>query len=55
MRLAVDTEEDWEHAQTIYEALGPEALDWQRIAGLLEQQPALRTRMAALNRQPESV
>lgn len=55
VRLAVDSEEDWEHAQTIYEALGPEGLDWQRIAGLLEQQPALRTRMAALNRQPESV
>ncbi len=49
VRLAVESEEDWEHAQTIFEALGPEALDWQRIAGLLEQQPALRRRMAALN------
>jgi spore coat polysaccharide biosynthesis protein SpsF len=49
VRLAVESEEDWEHAQTIYEALGPEALDWQRIAGLLERQPALRSRMALLN------
>jgi spore coat polysaccharide biosynthesis protein SpsF len=55
VRLAIDTEEDWEHAQTIYEALGPEALDWQRIAGLLQQQPALRSRMATLNRQHENV
>jgi spore coat polysaccharide biosynthesis protein SpsF len=54
VRLAVESEEDWEHAQTIYEALGPDALDWQRIAGLLEQQPALRRRMAVLNRKPES-
>jgi spore coat polysaccharide biosynthesis protein SpsF len=50
VRLAIESEEDLEHAQTIYEALGSEALDWQRIAGLLEQQPALRSRMAVLNR-----
>lgn len=49
VRLKVDFEEDWEHALTIYEALGPE-LDWQRIADLLDQQPALRRRMASLNR-----
>lgn len=49
VRLAVESEEDWDHAQLIFEALGPEALDWQRIAGLLEQQPDLRSRMAALN------
>jgi spore coat polysaccharide biosynthesis protein SpsF len=53
VRLTVEFEEDWEHAQTIYEALGPDALDWQRIAGLLEQQPALRSRMAVLNRRQE--
>lgn len=52
VRLTVDSEEDWEHAQTIYEALGPDSLDWQRIAGLLQQQPALRSRMAVLNRRP---
>lgn len=50
VRLTVDLEEDWEHAETIYDALGPEALDYHRIALLLEQQPALRERMAELNR-----
>ena len=50
VRLIVDIEEDWDHALTIYEALGPDRLDWQRIAGLLDHQPALRSRMAALNR-----
>lgn len=49
-RLTVADEEDWEHAQTIYDALGPEGLDWRRIAGLLGRQPALRARMAVLNR-----
>jgi spore coat polysaccharide biosynthesis protein SpsF len=49
VRLTIDTDEDWEHAQMILEALGTEALDWQRIAGLLDQQPALRKRMASLN------
>jgi spore coat polysaccharide biosynthesis protein SpsF len=50
VRLTVDIEEDWDHALAIYEALGPERLDWQRIARLLDHQPALRSRMAALNR-----
>lgn len=50
VRLTVDIEEDWENTLTIFEALGPEELDWQRIAELLDHQPALRKRMAALNR-----
>ncbi|MBN2473492.1 MAG: NTP transferase domain-containing protein [Pirellulales bacterium] len=50
VRLLVDIEEDWEHTLTIFEALGTEAVDWQRIAGLLNHQPALRRRMATLNR-----
>lgn len=50
VRLTLDIEEDWDHALAIFEALGPEALDWQRIADLLDHQPALRRRMAALNR-----
>lgn len=50
VRLTVDLEEDWEHAQAIYEALGPEEFDWQRIAELLDGQPDLRSRMAVLNR-----
>jgi spore coat polysaccharide biosynthesis protein SpsF len=50
VRLAIESEEDWEHAQTIYDALGPDDLDWQGIAGLLDHHPALRQRMADLNR-----
>jgi spore coat polysaccharide biosynthesis protein SpsF len=50
LRLTIDSDEDWDHTLSIYEALGPEALDWQRIADLLDHQPALRSRMAALNR-----
>jgi spore coat polysaccharide biosynthesis protein SpsF len=50
VRLTVDIDEDWENALAIFEALGPEELDWQRIAHLLDHQPAMRKRMAALNR-----
>jgi spore coat polysaccharide biosynthesis protein SpsF (cytidylyltransferase family) len=50
MRLTIDGEEDWEHAQAIYEALASEEWDWQRIADLLAGQPAMRKRMALLNR-----
>jgi len=50
LRLTVRSEEDWEHAQIIFEALGSEELEWQRIAELLDQQPTLRQRMAVLNR-----
>lgn len=49
LRLAVHGEEDRDHAQIIFDALGPERLEWQRIAELLDQQPALRQRMALLN------
>jgi spore coat polysaccharide biosynthesis protein SpsF len=55
VRLTVDIEEDWDHILTIVDALGPERLDWQRIAGLLDHQPALRSRMAVLNRSHRSV
>ena len=51
LRLGIDVEEDWENIQLIVDALGPESLEWQRIAGLLEQHPAIRQRMAVLNRQ----
>jgi spore coat polysaccharide biosynthesis protein SpsF len=50
LRLKIDLEEDWEHAQVIYDALGAEEWDWRRVADLLDHQPALRKRMAALNR-----
>ncbi len=50
LRLKIDFEEDWEHAQVIFEALGSDEWDWQRMADLLDTQPALRERMAHLNR-----
>lgn len=49
VRLKVDLEEDWEHAQVIFETLDPEEFDWQRIAGLLDGQPAIRREMWMLN------
>jgi spore coat polysaccharide biosynthesis protein SpsF len=49
VRLAMEGEDDWEHTQDIFDALGPD-VDWQRIAGLLDHQPGLRSRMATLNR-----
>lgn len=49
MRLRVDSEEDLANAQAIVDALGPDRLEWHRIADLLEGQPALRQRMATLN------
>jgi spore coat polysaccharide biosynthesis protein SpsF len=49
VRLRVDVEEDFDHAVAIFEALGHE-LDYQRIANLLHHQPAIRSRMAAINR-----
>ncbi|HEX5102465.1 MAG TPA: NTP transferase domain-containing protein [Pirellulaceae bacterium] len=50
LRLAIHDEEDWEHVQLILDALGPESLDWQYIASLLDRQPMLRARMADRNR-----
>jgi len=49
VRLKVDVEADWEHAQVIFETLGPDEFDWQQIAGLLDTQPAIRKQMLALN------
>ena len=50
LRLSLKSQQDWEHAEQVVEALGVDELDWHRIAQLLEQQPALRERMADLNR-----
>jgi spore coat polysaccharide biosynthesis protein SpsF len=50
VRLTLEDDEDWDHALAIYDALGPEAFEWQRIARFLNHQPAMRQRMAALNR-----
>lgn len=49
VRLKVDVEEDFEHAQVIFETLGTDEFDWQQIAGLLDAQPTIRQRMLALN------
>ncbi len=49
LRLTIVSEEDWENTQAIYEALGPERMDWRRVADLLDNHPALRRRMAVLN------
>ena len=48
-RLAISSQDDWEHMDVIMDALGQDDLDWRRISQLLEQQPAIRDRMAALN------
>lgn len=50
LRLTLDVQEDWEHAEAIFDALGHDGMDWRRIAGLLSHQPALLERMAGLNR-----
>jgi spore coat polysaccharide biosynthesis protein SpsF len=50
LRLAIHDEEDWEELQLILDALGPESLDWQFIAALLDRQPTMRARMATRNR-----
>lgn len=52
VRLALDVEEDWEHAEQIFDALGHDTMEWQQLADLLKQQPRLRARMARLNYQP---
>ena len=37
----------------IAEALGEESLEWQSVAGLLDNQPAIRRQMARLNNTSE--
>ena len=51
LRLLIETEEDWEHVQLVFDALGPECLDWQYITNLLDRQPGIRERMAERNRE----
>ena len=55
LRLAIHDEEDWEEIQTIFDALGPESIDWQYIASLVDRQPTMRARMARRNRQSAEV
>ena len=51
VRLTLDIEEDWDNALAIFDAIDPDEVEWQRIANLLDHQPAMRSRMAALNRE----
>ena len=51
IRLSLEVDEDWEHAQMILDALGVENLDYQCIAGLLDDHPTVRQRMAAMNKE----
>jgi spore coat polysaccharide biosynthesis protein SpsF (cytidylyltransferase family) len=46
LRLAINGQEDWHQAEMIFEALGSEGLDWQRITGLLDQQAESREYLA---------
>ncbi len=49
LRFTITQGEDWDRAHAIYEVLGPDRLDWQRIANLFERQPDLRQQMAQQN------
>jgi spore coat polysaccharide biosynthesis protein SpsF len=55
MRLTVDIEEDWDHILMMFEALGADFWDWKRVARMLDHQPAMRHRMAVLNREYANV
>ena len=55
LRLRVTCEEDWEHADMIAEAIGEDAMDWQCVARLLENQPGMREQMARLNKMTETI
>lgn len=54
LRFVLSGEEDWDHAREIIDALGWENWDWRTIAELLEYQPAMRRKMARLNRAEEA-
>ena len=51
VRLTLDIEEDWDNAVAIFETMDPDEVDWRRLANLLDNHPAMRRRMAALNRE----
>ena len=48
VRLALESIDDWTHAEEIVDALGYD-LDWHDIAHLLDAHPSLRQKMADLN------
>ena len=56
MRLKIDGEEDWEHAQVIYEALGRTTSGIGNGLPICStRSPRLRKRMAVLNRAKSTV
>ncbi len=48
-RFCLSDVADWELTQELFEAIGPDQLDWQNIADFLEHQPDMRRRMASMN------
>lgn len=49
VRLTIRDEDDWEHTQMILESLGPDQLDYKRVASLMKQQPVLRRTVEVSN------
>jgi len=49
LRLTIDSEEDWDHTQAMFDALGPDRMNWHEVAELLNHHPEMRQRMAVLN------
>lgn len=50
LRFSCERQEDWEHVLSLYDALGNEVCEWQKLSALLKQQPQMRQQMAKLNR-----
>lgn len=49
IRLTSHMEDDWDHILSIYDALGNDVCEWQKLSSLLSQQPRMREKMARLN------
>ena len=47
LQLVLENDEAWEEALTIFESLGTDGLDWQRIADFLDHQPSIHFRVTA--------
>jgi spore coat polysaccharide biosynthesis protein SpsF len=50
LRLWIDSEEDWEHAQAVVDSLGHEEWDWRRLARLMHKRPSHAKRAGQLDR-----
>lgn len=49
VRLTCLRQDDWDHILTLYDALGVDACEWQKLSSLLSNQPQMRQSMARLN------